>query len=682
MRRLPAYLLPLLLATGCDPVPPVAPPPAVPPAPPATPAQPAASAAPAETPAQNGYSGLGLSSVSPEMLARFAPPPLPSELSRRIQSMMDVRSPAQGMLSPDGKQLYFTWTVSGTRQIWRIDGPQRFPVQMTGGEDATSLVDITPDGKWLIVSRDRKGEENPGLYLQSKDGGPLLEIQHKSGVQTFAEHVSDDGKFLYYRSNDVKPDSYVIYRYEIATKKREAVFSEPGLWSLDDTRRDGRMLLAKHVGGNMAEYYEWDPKKKALTPLFGQGEREDYRAVYGAADDEILVLTPKLSEYRRLYQYKGGKFNPLSPEIKFDVTRFQIDDAKKRITYHVNERGYTRLAALDAKSFKELKLPAFPPADHVVAGATTRDGRYTTIGIDPGTAPMKSYVLDWQSGKLTDWHTPSTPELDTSRFARATLEEYPARDGTKIPMFVRRPASCNKPCPVVVSFHGGPEGQARPGFSTRAQMFVDAGFVFVEPNVRGSEGYGKTWLHADDGPKRLDIITDIEDCAKFIHEKWSEGGKAPKVGIMGGSYGGYSSLVGMTMFAGAYDVGVEIVGISNLLSFLQNTAPYRRALRTSEYGDPEKDKEALLKLSPITYVDKLKAPMLLIQGANDPRVPVGEAVQIHQAMEAKKLPGQLIIFADEGHGAQKRDNQVLMIGHTLRFFEEHLLGKPRLETRH
>ena len=150
------------------------------------------------------------------------------------------------------------------------------------------------------------------------------------------------------------------------------------------------------------------------------------------------------------------------------------------------------------------------------------------------------------------------------------------------------------------------------------------------------------------------------------------GGVAPKIGVYGRSYGGYSSLMAMTFFAGAYDVGVAEVGISNLLSFLQNTSPYRRILRTSEYGDPVKDHDALLTLSPITYVDRTKAPLLLMQGVNDPRVPVGEALQIHAALETRGVPGGLILFADEGHGNSKRSNQVLSIGHTIEFFERYL----------
>jgi dipeptidyl aminopeptidase/acylaminoacyl peptidase len=247
-------------------------------------------------------------------------------------------------------------------------------------------------------------------------------------------------------------------------------------------------------------------------------------------------------------------------------------------------------------------------------------------------------------------------------------------------MFVRKPASCDKaqaPCPVVIHFHGGPEGQSRPGFHAYGQLFVDAGFVFIEPNVRGSDGYGKTWLHADDGPRRLDVITDIEDAAKHARTAFAVGGKAPRVGVMGGSYGGYSTLVAMTMFAGAFDAGVANVGMSNLLTFLRNTAPYRRALRISEYGDPEKDRDALVKLSPVTYIDRVSAPLLLIQGASDPRVPVGEAIQMRDALEKRGAATKMIVFPDEGHGTQKRENKVLEIGHTLDFFETHLAGKKR-----
>lgn len=643
---------------------------------PGTATAPAATASATVAPGAPGYKGLGVESLAPEVLARHVAPPLDRDVSAKIQAMLDVRAPAAGIASPDGKRLYFTWAITGTAQIFRVDSPMGFPTQLTGGEHPTQIVDVTPDGKWLVASRDRNGEENPGLYLLSPEGGALKVIQHKPKVQTQLNYLASDGASLYYRANDVTPDSYAIYKYDLASGKAESVFSEPGIWSLADVKGD-TLLLRKDVGSNMGQYFEYALATKKLEPVIGKDEKEDYVARYGAGG-ELLVLTPKLGEYRRLYSLKAGKLEPITPDLKFDVSSFSVDRTKKRILYTVNEGGYMKLFGLDALTKKPLKLPALPAGDHQMFGATTLNGRYTSFQVDPGTAPAQSFVFDWTSSKLEKWHKPSTPELDTNAFAKVALESYPARDGTPIPMFVRRPAGCvartaaEGPCPVIVSFHGGPEAQTTAGFSTRAQMFVDAGFVYAEPNVRGSDGYGKSWLHADDGPKRMNIITDIEDAARFVRAKWAVGGKSPKVGVYGGSYGGYSTLIAMSMFSGAYDVGVSVVGISSLLTFLENTAPYRRILRTSEYGDPEKDCAALETLSPITYVDKVKAPLMLIQGATDPRVPAGEALQFYEALKKKGVPTELIIFPDEGHGFQKRPNQVLAMGHTVRFFKEHL----------
>jgi dipeptidyl aminopeptidase/acylaminoacyl peptidase len=631
-----------------------------------------ASLALAEPPPAKSYSGHGAGSVPADVIAKFAPPPLPADLSRSLQAMFDVRSPGTGEVSPDGKRLFFSWGVTGTSQVWRLDGPQRFPVQLTGGEDTTRVAGIAPDGSFLLVSRDRNGEEYPGLYLQPADGGPLKVILHQPRVQTFAEFISDDARQVYFRANDVKADSFVIYRWERKTGVREKVFDQPGLWSVADHRPDGRLLLNKDLGSSVNEVYEWNPASKTLAPIVGLGEREEYIASYGAAEGEVVVLTPKLGEFRRLYRWRAGKLEPVTPEIKHDVAVFVIDDARTRILYGINEDGYNRLRALDARSYKPLALPRLPEADHVFPGRSTPNGRYATLRVDPGNAPAVNYVLDWKTGKLTQWQLPSAPEVDLSRFVRANLEFYPARDGTRIPMFVRRPPGCPAPCPVVVVFHGGPEGQAQPGFDAEAQIFVDAGYVYVEPNVRGSDGYGRAWYHADDGPRRLAIITDIEDCSRHIRKQWAAGGRSPRIAIVGGSYGGYSALIGMTMFAGAYDVGAAIVAPSNLVSFLNNTAPYRRALRINEYGDPDKDREALIKLSPISYIDRIKGPLLISQGANDPRVPAGEAIQMHRALEARGLTSPLIIFADEGHGAAKRGNRVLSLGNVMRFLQENL----------
>ncbi len=697
MRKRSAELVPSCLVAACVVVATLtacgSPPPAnVPPVTAAPPRPPAASAAPPSAPPPTvKYAGHGADSVPPEVIAKFAPTPLPSDVSRRIQSMLDVRAPIGSRISPDGKTLFFAWTVTGTLQIWRTDGPRRFPVQLTGGEDVTRLAEITPDGKWLIVTRDRKGEENPGLYLMPQAGGAMKEIQHLPKVQTQLQLVTEDGRWLYYRANDKKVDSYAIYKYEIATGKKETVFAEDGLWSVVDHQNDKgnrKLLLSKATGALTAEFWEWDEAQKKLTPLLGQNEKEEYAVSYSANPGELVVLTPKFGDFRRLYRTKPtgkaleqGDVKPISADAKFDVSSYHLDEPRKNLYFATNEGGYTRLHVLDAKTFAEKKIADLPPnEDHVLSGASSWDGRFALINASAARHPTTSFVLDWQTGKLTQWIMPSTPEIDASKFAVPSLESYPARDGTKIPMFVRRPEACLKaaePCPVVVHFHGGPEGQSVAGFSTYGQIFVDAGYIWVEPNVRGSDGYGKTWLKSDDGPKRLSVITDIEDAAKYARTAFAVNGKAPKVGVMGGSYGGYSTLVAMTKFAGAFDAGVANVGMSNLTTFLLNTAPYRRALRISEYGDPDKDKEALKELSPITYIDKVNAPLLLIQGASDPRVPIGEAIQMHAALEKKGATTKMIVFPDEGHGTQKRENKVLEIGHTLDWFDVHLKGKAR-----
>jgi dipeptidyl aminopeptidase/acylaminoacyl peptidase len=641
----------------------------------------APAAAPAETrpgtAASTGpYRGHGAQSVPAEVLETYAPGPIPADLRSRIETYLDVRAPDAGVTSPDGKRLYFTWSITGTSQVWRLDGPDRFPVQMTGGEDSTSIAAVTPDGRWLVLSRDRKGEEDPGLYLQSPDGGPLTPIRHDQGVQVQLQWVSDDSRFLWFSANDVEPSSRALYRYDLVERRAERRFAEPGLWSVADARPGGRpMLLARAVGSRRTEYWEWDPESGERRPLLGVGDEEEYRARFGPGDGELLVLTPRFGEFRRLHRFRGGTFEPLTPERAMDVASFDIDHRRERVLVRWNDGGYFRLEAFAAATFAPVELPTFAGADSVAYGATSRDGRFTTIQTTTARAPAVSYVYGWERKELTRWHAPSVPEVDLDRFAVPTLEHYPARDGTLIPMWVRRPETCAAdPCPVVIMFHGGPEGQALPGFSPRAQLVVDEGFVLVEPNVRGSDGYGKSWFRADDGRKRLDVITDIEDAARHVREAWAKDGRAPKVGVYGGSYGGYSALVGMTMFASSYDAGVSVVGVANLLTFLDNTAPYRRILRTSEYGDPIADRDALERLSPVRYLDRVRGPILLVQGASDPRVPVGEAVQMRDALAARGLPVELVIFADEGHGARKRSNQVLQLGHALRFFRQHLLG--------
>lgn len=624
----------------------------------------------------NGYKGHGADSVSPETLKKFAPKPIPPQQLNHIEAMLDVRAPGMGQLSPDGKSLFFGWSVTGTRQVWKTSKAQKFPVQMTGGQDSTSLGDITPDGRYLILTRDEKGNEYPYLYIQNVAGGPLTLVAGKKKVITSPQFVTKDSRYLYYTMNDKGPTQHALYKYDLKTRKSTEVFEgvKGYMWVAD--HRGDELLLGNAKGNTAREYYLFNQKTKKLTPVIGKDENESYVVQFAKKKGQYLVLTNKIGEYKRLYVLTKGKLKSVTPDVKYNVDSFSIDKNRKRILYSLNKDGYSEVRAMSASTYKKLRLPFQRGKGilHTYAGSTTPNSRFTVFGVSKVKAPSASYVYDWNTGRKTQWVYPSSPEISTARFVEPKLDYYTSRDGTKIPMFVNRPSQCTKTtlCPVIVKFHGGPEAQARPRFNPMNQLFMDEGFILVEPNVRGSAGYSKTWLHSDNGPKRLNVITDIEDAAKYIKKNWAVNGKAPKVGVMGGSYGGYSTNVAMTMFAGAYDAGVSVVGMSSLVTFLENTGPYRRHLRTSEYGDPAKDMEALKKLSPVTYLDKIQDPLLVIHGATDPRVPAGEAIQIYNAMESKGLDGELILFPDEGHGVRKRKNRAIYMGHMLSFFKKHL----------
>jgi dipeptidyl aminopeptidase/acylaminoacyl peptidase len=275
--------------------------------------------------------------------------------------------------------------------VWRQDGAMKLPVQLTGGEDNTSVAGLAPDDSFVVVSRDVGGQENPGLYLLDPNGGPLKLIQHKPKVQTSLAFIADDSKSLYFSANDIKDDSYAIYRYDVTTGTRDLVFDTPGLWRVSDHRGDD-WLLIKNLGNTQQEVYSYSVTSKALTPLLGQNEVEEYSAEFGAKPGQVLVRTNKLGEFQRVYSLEGATLTPISADVKFDVQGFGIDDARKRIYISTNEAGYSTLSALDARTLKPLKLPTLPKADHVSAALVSRDGRFVQLIVSGAQLPHTMVV--------------------------------------------------------------------------------------------------------------------------------------------------------------------------------------------------------------------------------------------------------------------------------------------------
>ncbi len=618
------------------------------------------------------YSGFGLDSISAETLARYAPPPANPELKNKIEKLVDLRAPSEGVVTNNGQSLFMNWNVTGSNQIWKLTGPKSFPIQLTGGEDASKLVGLSPDNQWIIISRDSKGDENPGIYLMKTSGGALRTVYYNSKHQTRFLDFTDDSQTLYYQTNDKSPDSYSIYKYNLAADKHEIVWDKPGIWTLSDLR--GSLAILSLAKGSMQnEHFVLDLNTKQTTPLIGQNELEDFDVAFSAKKDEFFVLTNKLSDYRKIYSLKKGTLESWSPDLQSDVSGFTISHKRNFLVYAINKQGYSQLKAVDLKTKKTMDLPGLKEAQQSYAGSFSVNDLYFSYAAEFHNAPRKNFVINLKNQKLQEWVTPSTPEIDTATYIKPSLESYKAQDGTDIPMFVWRSEKCKtQVCPVIVQFHGGPEAQFIPRFSPISNLYAEKGFVFVAPNVRGSDGYGKKWLQADNGARRLSVITDIRDCADFIKKTWAKNGVVPKVGITGGSYGGYSTLVGVSLFAESYDAGLAIVGMSSLITFIENTAPYRRALRMNEYGDPAKDRETMLKLSPVTYIDKVTKPLMIAHGATDPRVPVGEAVQFYETVQKKNKNSKLVIFPDEGHGVAKRPNIVLLNSYAIDFFEKNL----------
>jgi dipeptidyl aminopeptidase/acylaminoacyl peptidase len=624
------------------------------------------------TTSETKYSGYGLGSISQQTLAKYAPPTPNAELKNKIEKLVDIRAPNEGMITSDGRTLFMNWNVTGSLQIWKLTGPKSFPIQLTSGEDASRLTGMSPNSEWIVISRDSKGDENPGIYLMKTNGGELRKVYYNPKHQTSLLGFTKDSKFLYYRTNDKTPESYSIYKYNLASDFHEIIWSEPGIWTLSDIM-DDKAILTLLKGSMQNEHFLFDLKTKTKEPLLGQNELEDFEVAFTKNKDEYIVLTNKLADFRKLYLFKNGKLTPWGTNVDADISDFKLSEDRNHLVYVINQNGYSRLQMVHLPSGKNSTLPGLEQAQQAYVGSFSKNNRYLSYSAEYHNAPRKNFVFDLQKKKAQEWVLPSTPEIDTLGYVKPSLESFKAQDGTDVPMFVWRSEKCKtEVCPVIVQFHGGPEAQFIPRFSPLYNLYTEKGFVYVAPNVRGSDGYGKKWLQADNGVKRLEVITDIRDCAEFIKKNWAKNGVVPKIGITGGSYGGYSTLVGASMFADSYDAGLAIVGMSSLITFIENTAPYRRALRMNEYGDPAKDRETMLKLSPVSYIDQVTKPLMIAHGATDPRVPVGEAVQFYETIQKKNKNSKLVIFPDEGHGVAKRANIVLLNTYALDFFEQHL----------
>jgi dipeptidyl aminopeptidase/acylaminoacyl peptidase len=346
------------------------------------------------------------------------------------------------------------------------------------------------------------------------------------------------------------------------------------------------------------------------------------------------------------------------------------DDAGRSLLVHANEDGYSRLTLLDAATFsvrEDVPLPGRGAVDHPVFSS---DGSLLAFGFSSPIAPNEVYLYDLDRRELTRL-TQSPGDVDRSALREPTQHRFDSFDGESVPVFLFEPEG-EGPFPVVVTVHGGPEAQwlpwFAPSFGPLTQYLVSSGYAVAAPNVRGSTGYGKRYEHLDDIEKRLDSVRDLASLYEWLEARPTI--DASRAAVYGRSYGGYMVLAALAFQPELWAAGIDCVGISSLVTFLENTSPYRRAAREREYGSLEHDRDFLVDASPITHVDAIRAPLFIQHGANDPRVPLSESEEIAHVLEDKEIRCELVVYKDEGHSIAKLANRIDSFTRAVAFLDE------------
>ncbi|MBM3461580.1 MAG: S9 family peptidase [Armatimonadetes bacterium] len=572
--------------------------------------------------------------------------------------------------SPDGKRLAYVSDASGQRQAWirEADGSTR-AVSAAG----VDFVTWTPDGSNLIYGADTNGDERRQLHMVRPDGSGHVALTDRPGVIHELGGLSADGRFLAFSSNERNGTDSDIFVRNMQSGERRLVFQGEGSLTPRGFTPDGKGLLYSRTFSNLHNELHLLDLESGASRRLTDGAPARYQGARFGAGGDLLVATDREGEFLTLSRMDpdSGLLVPVV-DAKWDVDAFAVSKDRKSLAYCLNEDGYSRLYLRDVASGKSRPVGNVP--EGVVSSLSFRADGTLSFRVSGPTRTASFWTVDPASGDaLREVMSAPLGAVDPNGLVRPELVRYPTFDGREIPALMYWPQNVplGKPIPAVVYVHGGPESQTRPIFNSLHQFLVDQGIAVLAPNVRGSIGYGKTYSHLDDVEKRPDSIKDVAAAADYL----AKIGVDPKrVAVMGGSYGGYMTLASLAFFPDKWAAGVDIVGISNLETFLQNTGPWRMKLRAAEYGDPIKDAETLRKWSPIHKVDDMEAPLMVVQGANDPRVPQSEADQMVAALRERGHEVSYLLYEDEGHGLAKMPNKVSGYTTVGDFLNKHLQG--------
>lgn len=598
-----------------------------------------------------------------------------------IATFLQIGGATPAGVNWDDGTLYFRSSASGASQIYRLTD-EGWPYQLTVFEDGIDYFILSHNGTMAIVGASVGGSEQSQLYLMDTRTGRVMQLTDFEDVQFGSVVWARDDLSIYYRSNEENGRDFFLYEMELATGDSRKIFGSAetvgGYNFILDLSQDGNKMII----GNFTSNVNNDLYLLDLTD--GEHSKitdDDGDVYYGSPtlmpDNKTIWLTCNNNEdgIQRMARMQVG-----SPDLewiddgwidpRWEIEGLGFSRDYKHMVASYNEHGYIRVKLREVETLKE--LPA-PPLDGIITvGGSDKDGNLYFSFNGPTRAP-DVWKWDPDTQELTQLTYSIYAGIDRDLFTEPRLIQYESFDGLEIPAFLYLPPDYveGTPIPFIVDAHGGPEGQFQPYFQRNIQYLLLNGYGLMAPNPRGSSGYGREYLNLDNYKKRKNSLKDYKAGVDWLIE--NNYTRKGMIGIRGGSYGGYVVLGMITEYPDLFSAAVDDVGIANFVTFLKNTADYRRHLRESEYG-PLSDSAFLHSISPIHKADEIETPLLVVHGENDPRVPVSEARQIIAAIEKKGGAVDSLIFPDEGHGASKRENIIAEYRKQVEFFGKHLQG--------
>jgi dipeptidyl aminopeptidase/acylaminoacyl peptidase len=603
----------------------------------------------------------------------------PDELERSVALMAKVGSCWSPSFSPDGTKIAFVSNMSGVPQIYIMPATGGFPEQVTALDDAVDEVDWSPTGEFLAFEVAPGGGLNTQVYVIKPDGSGMRRLTDGGKENNFMDRWSADGKILTISSNRRDPATTDSHFIDLASGKLRMVAENKGVGGVQDISRDNRFAIINRLmnrGDNNLFLVEVATGKEALlTPHEGPGS---FGSARFAPDGQTIYFTSNkdrdLSAFARVRLGKDGKpgdVEVIAARDDAEAAGSIINEEGTKLALLWNVAGKNELAFFDIKAGKAAPGPRLP-GEIVGEGDFSKDGSRLAVVASGSAAPRDIHVLDLKSQRFTQISRSPRAGVDLATMVRPELLRYKADDGLELSGWLYRPKDVTGPAPVVLSFHGGPEGQERPNFSSTYQALAARGIAVFAPNVRGSSGFGKRFVNLDNGALRENGVRDIKATVDYV-----VGAKIAdprRIGIMGGSYGGYMVMAGLTEYPELFAAGANLFGIVNFETFFKNTQPWMAAISKIEYGNPETEAEMLKKLSPIHRLERVRTPTIVLHGANDTNVPVIEAEQVVEDLKRRNIPVEYVLFPDEGHGWRKTPNRIRSTVRIVSWFEKYLKG--------